>query len=65
MLAVSKLKLLKVSPPAGGLQMMLQMKGLMTLLKEVSRCKQFESQAAQEDWSNTIKQIMVSSSLSS
>ena len=45
--------------------MMLQMKGLMTLLKEVSRCKQFESQAAQEDWSNTIKQIMVSSSLSS
>ena len=41
--------------------MMLQMKGLMTLLKEVSRCKQFESQAAKEDWSNTIKQIMVSS----
>ena len=59
------MKLMKLDPPKGGLQMMLEMKNLMTLLREVSKCKQFESAESQAAWSRTIKQIMVTSSLSS
>ena len=45
--------------------MMLQMKSLTRLLREVTRSKQLESEEVREDWAAAMKQIMITSSLSS
>ena len=65
MLAVCKLKLMKLKPPASGLDMVLQMKSLTRLVREVTRAKQFESEEAREEWAAVVKQIMLTSSLPS
>ena len=57
-LALTKLRLLRLQPPAG-LELVKQMKQTMAVLKEVSRCKQFDSKADREDWANTLKQTMM------
>ena len=64
-LAVCKLKLMKLSPPTSGLDLMLQMKSLTRLVREVTRSKQFESEEAQQEWAAAVKQIMLTSSLPS
>ena len=56
---------MKLNPPTSGLEMMLQMKNLTRLLREVTRSKQLESEEVREDWAAAMKQIMISSSLSS
>ena len=59
---MGKLKLMKLHPPTSGLDMMLQMKRLTRLLREVTRSKQLEGEKAQEEWAATMKQIMLTSS---
>ena len=58
-LAVTKLKLLKLNPPVSGLEMMMEMKGIMLLLREVARCKQWDTEGEKEEWAKTMKQIMM------
>ena len=64
-LALCKLKLMKLNPPTSGLDLMLQMKSLTRLLREVTRSKQFECEEAQQEWAAAVKQIMLTSSLPS
>ena len=61
-MAVTKLKLMKLNPPGPGLQMMMEMKGMMLLLREVARCKQWDSEGEKEEWAKTMKQMMMASS---
>ena len=61
-MAVTKLKLMKLNPPGPGLQMMMEMKGMMLLLREVAKCKQWDSEGEKEDWAKTMKQMMMFSS---
>lgn len=61
-MAVTKLKLMKLNPPGPGLQMMMEMKGMMLLLREVAKCKQWDSEAEKEEWAKTMKQMMMFSS---
>ena len=63
-MVITKLKLMKLNPP-GGLQLMKQMKQMMMLLKEIGRCKEFDSKAEQDDWSrlcSTVTMVIRSSS---
>ena len=60
-----RLKLMKLNPPTSGLEMMLGMKSLTMLLREVTKSKQLESEEVREDWAAAMKQIMITSSLSS
>ena len=46
---------MKLNPPTSGLEMMLQMKNLTMLLREVSRSKQLESEEVREDWEEVNK----------
>ena len=61
-MAVTKLKLMKLNPPGPGLQMMMEMKGMMLLLREVAKCKQWDSEGEKEEWAKTMKQMMMFSS---
>ena len=61
-MAVTKLKLMKLNPPGPGLQMMMEMKGMMLLLREVAKCKQWDSEGEKEEWARTMKQMMMFSS---
>ena len=56
---------MKLRPPTSGLEMVLQMKRLTRLVREVTRSKQLESEEAQQEWAAAMKQIMLTSSLSS
>ena len=56
---------MKLKPPTSGLDMVLQMKSLTRLVREVTRAKQLESEEAREEWAAAVKQIMLTSSLPS
>ena len=60
--AVGKLRLMKLNPPTSGLEMMLEMKRLTKVLREVTRSKQLEGEEAQEEWAAAMKPIMLTSS---
>ena len=65
-MVITKLKLMKMNPPAG-LQLMKQMKQMMMLLKEIGKCKEFDSKAEQDDWSklcSTVTMVIRSSTTS-
>ena len=46
---------MKLCPPTSGLDLMLQMKSLTRLVREVTRSKQFECEEAQEEWAAAAK----------
>ena len=60
-LVLLRLKLLKLEP-VKGFEMMKQMKQLMIMTREITKCQQFESEEEREEWSNTIRKAIISSS---